>query len=77
VSIDTPRTLDKRMEGLTEKVARTEARRQEFLQEEMRIRFLDNKFGRAGHYPAYPVHAVAVPYEDRIPHLADRLGKYG
>ena len=65
------------MEGLEEKVARTEARRNEFLDEEMRIRFLENKYGRAGRYPAYPEHGVSVPKEDRIPHLAERLGRYG
>ena len=43
----------------------------------MRIRFLENKYGRAGRYPAYPEHGVSVPKEDRIPHLAERLGRYG
>lgn len=58
-------------------MARTEQRRNDFLDTETHIRFLENKFGRAGRFPAYPEYGVSVPYEDRVPHLADRLGKYG
>lgn len=71
-----PKTMDEKLAELDSKVAKIEALREAGKPEEIRIRNLTNKYGRTGRHPAYPWYGNEVPFEDRIPHLADRLGKY-
>lgn len=70
------KTMDEKLAELDSKVAKIEALREAGKPEEIRIRNLENKYGRTGRHPAYPWYGEEVPFEDRIPHLADRLGKY-
>ncbi|CAG9318271.1 unnamed protein product [Blepharisma stoltei] len=74
--IERQKTLDERLAELDSSVAKIEALREAGKPEEIRIRNLPNKYGRAGRFPAYPWYGQAVPSEDKYPHLAERLGNY-
>ena len=71
------KTMDQKLSELDEKIAKIEGLREAGRPEEIRIKNLPMKYGRAGRHPAYPWYGEQVAYEDRVPHLADRLGKYG
>lgn len=70
------KTMDEKLAELDSKVAKIEALRQAGKPIEDKFRNMEMKYGRTGRHPAYPWHGQAVPYEDRIPHLADRIGSY-
>lgn len=70
------KTMDQKLAELDAKVAKIEALREAGRPEEIRIKNLENKYGRTGRHPAYPWYGEEVAHEDRLPHLADRLGKY-
>jgi hypothetical protein len=70
-------TMDEKLAQLDAKVANIEALREAGRPEEIRIKDLPNKYGRTGRFAAYPWYGKFVKPEDRIPHLADRLGTYG
>lgn len=70
------KTMDEKLAELDSKVAKIEALREAGRPEEIRIRNLENKYGRTGRHPAYPWYGMEIPYEDKIPHLSDRLGSF-
>jgi hypothetical protein len=70
------KTMDEKLAELDAKVAKIEGLREAGRPEEIRIKNLDMKYGRTGRHPAYPWYGSEVAYADRLPHLADRLGKY-
>ena len=74
---ETPqKTMDERLSELDSKVAKIEGLREAGRPEEIRIKNLPMKYGRTGRHPAYPWYGEAVAPADRVPYLADRLGKY-
>ena len=70
------KTMDERLAELDSKIAKIEGLREAGRPEEIRIKNLSMKYGRVGRHPGYPWYGEAVAQEDRIPYLADRLGKY-
>ena len=69
-------TMDEKLSMLDAKVANIEALREAGRPEEERIKNLPQKYGRAGRHPGYQWYGSYVKPEDKIPHVADRLGKY-
>ena len=70
------KTMDEKLAELDSNVAKIEALREAGRPEEVRIRNLENKYGRTGRFPAYPWYGKEIPHEDKFPHLADRLGNF-
>lgn len=70
------KTMDEKLADLDKNVATIEGLREAGRPEEIRIKDLPMKYGRTGRHPAYPWYGEQVPHEDRVPYLADRLGKY-
>jgi hypothetical protein len=71
-----PKTMDQRLAELDSKIANIEALREAGRPEEIRIKNLPMKYGRAGRHPAYPWYGSSVAYHEKVPYLADRLGSY-
>jgi hypothetical protein len=70
------KTMDQKLADLDSSIAKIEALREAGRPEEVRIKNLHMKYGRAGRHPGYQWYGNAVAPEDKVPHLADRLGKY-
>ena len=66
--------MDEKLTELDAKVAKIEGLREAGKSEEIRIKNLENKYGRTGRHPAYPWYGQEVAQSDRLPHLTDCFG---
>lgn len=69
-------TMEEKLLTLDAKVANIEALREAARPEEERVKNLPQKYGRAGRHPGYQWYGAYVKEDDKLPHVADRLGKY-